>query len=44
MESISVFLNIAKFADIRSKNADVIRNQGLCRVICIVFGSSLGKK
>ena len=43
MESISVFLDIAKFADFRLKNADVSRTQGMCHVIYIFFGSSLGK-
>ena len=41
MESISVFLDIAKFADI--KNVDISRTQGLSHVIHIVFGNSLGK-
>ena len=40
MDSTSVFLDIAKFADFRLKNADVSRTQG---VYHIVFGSSLGK-
>ena len=43
MESISVFLDIAKFADFRLKNADVSRTQGMCHVIYTFFGSSLGK-
>ena len=43
MESISVFPDIAKFADFRFKNADVSRNKGVCHVIQIVFGSCLGK-
>lgn len=37
MESISIFLNISKFADIRLKNADVSKFQGVCRVIYVVF-------
>ena len=41
--SISVFLDIGKFADFRSKNADVSRNQGVCHVIHIFFETSLGK-
>ena len=40
--SISVFLDIAKFADFRKKNADVSRTQAVCHVIHIVFGTSLG--
>ena len=43
MESISVFLDIAKFADFWLKNADVSRSQGVRHVIHIVFGTSLGK-
>ena len=43
MQSISVFLDIAKFANFQWKNADVSRTQGLCHVIHIFFGSSLGK-
>ena len=43
MEFISVFLDIAKFADFRQKNADFSRTQGVCHVIQIVFGNSLGK-
>ena len=43
MQSISVFLDIAKFADFRWKNADVSRTQGVCHVIYIFFESSLGK-
>ena len=44
MESLSAFLDIAKFADFRlKKNTDVSRTQGVCNVIFIVFGSSLGK-
>ena len=43
MQSISVFRDIAKFADFRGKIADVDRTQGECHVIQIFFGSSLGK-
>ena len=43
MQSISVFLDITKFADFNWKNADVSRSQGVCHVIHIFFGSSLGK-
>ena len=43
MSSMSVFLDIAKFADFRRKNADVSRTLGLCYMIHIFFGSSLGK-
>ena len=43
MQSTSEFLDIAKFADFRWKNADVSKTQGMCHVILIVFGTSLGK-
>ena len=42
MESKSVFLDIAKFADFWQRNVDVSRTQEVCHVIHIVFGSSLG--
>ena len=42
IQSISVFLDIAKFAEFRWKNADVSRTQAVCHVIHIIFGSSLG--
>ena len=38
MQSISVFLDIAKDADFRLKNADVRRTQGVCHVCnCAMF-------
>ena len=43
VQSLSVFLDIAKLADLQSKNADVSRTQQLCHVIDIFFGSSLVK-
>ena len=43
MQSIHVFLDKAKFVDFRRKIADVSRSQGVCHVIHIFFGSSLGK-
>ena len=43
MQSIHVFLDIAKFADFQWKIADVCRTQGACHVIYIFFGSFLGK-
>ena len=43
MQSISVFLDIAKFGDFWGKNTDVSRIQEVCHVINIFFGSSLGK-
>ena len=43
MQSISAFLDITKFADLRYKNADVSRNHGVCDVFIYFFGSSLGK-
>ena len=38
-----LFLDIAKLADFLWQNADVSRTQGVCHVIYIFFGSSLGK-
>ena len=43
MESISVFSDVAKFADCQWKSADVSRIQGMYHVIHMLFGSSLGK-
>ena len=43
IQSVSVFLDVAKFADFKWKNADVCRTQRLCHVIYIIFGFSLGK-
>ena len=43
LQSIPVFLDVAKFADFWWKNADASRTQGVCHVIHIFFGSSLGK-
>ena len=43
MGSMSVFLDIAKYADLRWGNADVSRAPGMCHVIHILFGSSLVK-
>ena len=43
MQSISVFFDITKFEDFQWKIADVKRTQGVCHVIHIFFGSSLGK-
>ena len=43
MQSMSVFLDIPKFADFRRKKADVSRAQVVCHMIHIFFGSSLGK-
>ena len=41
---ISVFFDMAKFANFWRKSTDVIRTQGLCQVINIFFGSSFGKE
>ena len=43
MQSISVFLDIAKCAYFRCKDTDVSRTQRACHVIHIFFGFSLGK-
>ena len=40
---MSAFYDITKFADFRWKNADVSKSQGVCHMIHIFFGSSLGK-
>ena len=40
MQSISVFLATAKFADFRRKNTYLSRTQGMCHVIHIFFGFS----
>ena len=42
MQSLSVFLDIAKFVDFGWLNANVSRTQGVCHVIYVFFGSSLG--
>ena len=43
MQCVSVFLNIAKFADFQLKNGDITRTQGVCHVIHRFFGSPLAK-
>ena len=43
MQSISVFLDIAKFADFWLKNADISRTQEVCDVIHIIFEPSSSK-
>ena len=43
MQSIPVFPCILKTADFWRENADVSRMQGMCHVIYVLFGSSLGK-
>ena len=43
MQSIPVLPDILKIADFCWKNADVSRTQGVCHVIHVFFGSSLGK-
>ena len=43
MQSISVFSEIADFADFRCKSADVSRTQGVCHKIPSFFESSLGE-
>ena len=42
MQSISVFLDITKFADFGRKISDVSRNPEVCHAIDIFFVSSLG--
>ena len=43
VKSLSVFRDIAKFANFQSKNADVSRFQEVCHVIHVCFGSPLGR-
>ena len=43
MKSTSVFLDKAKFADFRRKNADFSKTEGVYHVIHIFFGFLLGK-
>ena len=43
MQPISLFVDTTKFADFQWENAGVSRTQGVCHVIDIFFGSSLGK-
>ena len=43
MQTTSVILNIAKFANFQWKNAYVGRTQEVCQVIHTIFGSCLGK-
>ena len=43
MKSIPVFLYITKVIGFHRKSTDVTRTQGVCHVIYIFFGSSLGK-
>ena len=42
MQSISVFLDIAEFANLQGKSADVSRTQGVCHTIHMFFEFSLG--
>ena len=43
MQSISVFPDITKVGGFQRKTNDVSITQGVCHVIYMVFGSSLGK-
>ena len=43
IQAISVFLGVTKVADFWWKNPNVNSNQGVCHLIFIFFGSSLGK-
>ena len=43
IQSILVFLDITKVADFWLKNVDASRTQGLCHMIYMFLGSSLGK-
>ena len=37
MQSITVFLDITKIADLGQKNVDISRSQGLCHVMYLFF-------
>ena len=43
MQSIYVLFYVTKVTDFWRKDADVSRNQEVCKVIYIFFGSFLGK-
>ena len=43
MQSVSIFLDIAKSADFRGKNANVRETERVCHVIHIFLESYLGK-
>ena len=43
MQSTSVFPDITKYPHSRRINADISTSQGVCHVIYIAFGFSLGK-
>ena len=43
MQSISVFLDIAKFAEFQLNYVDVSRTDGVCHMIHTFFGPSFGK-
>ena len=43
MQPLPVFPDVTKIADFWWKNADDSRTQGVCHVIFVFFGSSLGK-
>ena len=43
MQSVSAFFDIAKFANFRQKYTYVSKSQGVCHVIHIFLGSSVGK-
>ena len=43
MQPLSVFLDITKNDDFLWKNDDASRNQGVCHMIYVCFGTSLGK-
>ena len=43
MQPLSVFLDITKNDDFLWKNDAASRNQGVCHMIYVSFGTSLGK-
>ena len=43
MQSVPVFLDVTIIADFWSKNVDASRTQGVCHMVYMFFGCSLGK-
>ena len=43
MQSISSFHDKTKFTDFQGRNGDVSRSQGVCHVIHVFIGWTLGK-
>ena len=43
VESVSAYLDVTEITNFWRKNADLSRTKGVCRMIYMFFGSSLGK-